>query len=563
MEPSFFEDSIKFFSSCIPQVSEVDHGIVSRWLEMLHEQIEDLTKLMDDGNVAAANKRTFQALRNRLLSIQQRIYNGVPHGGSLSDQSPMIVWNDAKSAFKNCIRSGVITNLKHIDVRTFLIDASSIFETKVKVALNELDAVHIDTVFAAEFKIVKKDEEIIDIKYFNTKGKAIFQTTDLREHFLNDIQESILRDIEEMEVSGSGWSLHSIINLTVFIKKYVSLHGGNSFIELLRVIKNRKACINVVNNDEQCFKWSVLVGLRDVKNKVKTNRHRVAQYREFENLLNFRGIDFPVKPHQIVKFEKQNEVSVNVYFLKRSGKNFSVCTLHNSDFVGIKREHVNLLYIQNIYFDENDPQQWTSNEQMKYHYVFVNDTSRLFSSQVSKAKISKPACDRCMRYFHSKEDLMEHVEDCFRLNKCKVILPSEENSFIEFKNHKNKQKAVLVCYCDFECYLESVSDHERVTQKHVPYSVGMYVQRCYDESKSEYKSYRQTDPNGETPQRWFVKQLKLLHSEIEEMIRNIAPMTNVQTKEFAAATICHICEKPFNEEDKRVKDHCHISGVYR
>ena len=94
-------------------------------------------------------------------------------------------------------------------------------------------------------------------------------------------------------------------------------------------------------------------------------------------------------------------------------------------------------------------------------------------------------------------------------------------------------------------------------------SVGMYVQRCYDESKSEYKSYRQTDPNSETPQRWFVKQLKLLHSEIGEMIRNIAPMTNVQTKEFATASICHICEKPFNEENKHVKDHCNISGLYR
>ena len=105
------------------------------------------------------------------MSIQQRIHNGVPHSGSSSDQSPMIVWNDEQSAFKNCIGSGVITNLKHIDVRSFLRDASSIFETKMKVAMNELDAVYINTVFAAEFKIVKKDEEIIDIKYFNTKGK--------------------------------------------------------------------------------------------------------------------------------------------------------------------------------------------------------------------------------------------------------------------------------------------------------------------------------------------------------------------------------------------------------
>ena len=55
MEPSFFEYTIKFFSSCIPQVSEVNHNVVLKWLEMLHEHIEDLTKLMDDGIVVAAN----------------------------------------------------------------------------------------------------------------------------------------------------------------------------------------------------------------------------------------------------------------------------------------------------------------------------------------------------------------------------------------------------------------------------------------------------------------------------------------------------------------------------
>ena len=106
---------------------------------------------------------------------------------------------------------------------------------KVNVALDKFDAIHVDTIFAAEFKIAKKDEVIIDIEYFNTKRKTIFKTTDPKDHFLNDIQESILRD---MEVNDSGWFFHSIINLTIFMKKYVRLHGGNSFIELLQVIKN-------------------------------------------------------------------------------------------------------------------------------------------------------------------------------------------------------------------------------------------------------------------------------------------------------------------------------------
>ena len=80
----------------------------------------------------------------------------------------------------------------------------------------------------------------------------------------------------------------------------------------------------------------------------------------------------------------------------------------------------------------------------------------------------------------------------------------------------------------------------------------MYIQRCYDESNGEYRNYRPADPNGETLQLWFVKQLQLLLSEIVGMIWNIAPMANVQIKECAAASICHVCETSFNEEYKRV-----------
>ena len=43
----------------------------------------------------------------------------------------------------------------------------------------------------------------------------------------------------------------------------------------------------------------------------------------------------------------------------------------------------------------------------------------------------------------------------------------------------------------------------------------------------------------------------------------MSPPTKSQVKEYARATECHICFKPFSEEKRKVRDHCHYTGLYR
>ena len=56
------------------------------------------------------------------------------------------------------------------------------------------------------------------------------------------------------------------------------------------------------NKDNKCFLWSVLRYL----NPVQKNGSRTKDLRKYENDLNFKGIDFPVKVKDIQKFENQN-----------------------------------------------------------------------------------------------------------------------------------------------------------------------------------------------------------------------------------------------------------------
>ena len=94
------------------------------------------------------------------------------------------------------------------------------------------------------------------------------------------------------------------------------------------------------NKDDKCFMWAILSALHPAKDNAK----RVSNYTPFENELNFNKIDFPVPPQQISTFEKQNDVSINLFMLSHTGKSYEATSCHLT--AAKKEKHVNLLLIQ-------------------------------------------------------------------------------------------------------------------------------------------------------------------------------------------------------------------------
>ena len=454
-------------------------------------------------------------------------------------KQPSVVWSESRSAFQRCIRSGVITNLGHIDVTSFLEDARSIFEEQVAKALEELSSVSVDVTLSGLFTAIKAEELNEDVKYFNTKSSPIFASTNLKEWFNVNVQQVIDRKIEEFQERDSGWSMKSILNLSVFIKKFQPMHGGSSWFNMPDEITKKRACLNVKNNDQKCFMWSILSALH----KVNRNCHpeNVKKYKEFENELNFKGITFPVQIKDVPKFEKQNKVSVNVFVLKRFGeKSFTIETLHLTR--DKKHDHVNLLLLQDSYpfGDSDDP------EPTKYHYVWIKNLSALVRSQLTEHKGKIYICDRCLHYFHEEQLLINHEKDCSQINDCKVILPAKSDLTIKFKNFKNEERVPVVVYSDFESYLEPVDDEDdKLMQKHIAYSVGYYVKYSRSENKEDYyKSYRKVEPNDQNPAEWFVLEMKRLAVEYHNTLKaDKKPMTSYDRRKFHEAKVCHICKK--------------------
>ena len=299
----------------------VSGDAVERWTNVIIvEHIETYERLLHTAGMNVHEKRKCESTTAVLHSIRQSMLTfSAIRGEGLA----RVMWDDVNSAFNSRIKTGVISNHQHLNATTFLEDARTIFIGKIETALEEHNALKVNVVIAAEYTEVTGNEETVEIFYFNTKNAPIYHTTDVSEWFTTNVEQPIRRDMEEFQERDSGWTLRSILNLAVNINKFNPMRG-NSYIPLPDVVKRKEAYINMKNKDDKCFQWAVLSALHPTSK----NADRVTKYEGFEGEMNFKDIEYPVTPRQIAKFEYQNEVSINLYILKKRDGKFEVSPCH-------------------------------------------------------------------------------------------------------------------------------------------------------------------------------------------------------------------------------------------
>ena len=177
--------------------------------------------------------------------------------------------------------------------------------------------------------------EVITLKTaFNSKPEVNLEGTDV-EDLYNTMVDRVLEAMATFQRDGSNWTFKSIICLEIHTVAYEPLKG-NSYIPLPPKLAQKKAIINMQNEDNKCFTWSVLRAL----NPKEENAVRIDKdLKKKEDSLNMTGIVNPVQLNAIDKFERQNPtISINVF-----GYEESVCPLRVSKCED--REVVNLLLI--------------------------------------------------------------------------------------------------------------------------------------------------------------------------------------------------------------------------
>ncbi|XP_019886947.2 uncharacterized protein LOC105278604 [Ooceraea biroi] len=167
-----------------------------------------------------------------------------------------------------------------------------------------------------------------------------------------------------------------------------------------------------------------------------------------------------------------------------------------------------------------------------------------------------------LHYFYTNEKLEAHSVDCQRMNDCAIVLPNEEDKWLQFTHYNRKERMPFIVYTDLECILQKTEeDDPKLYQRHQVFSIGYYVRCSYDDSLSGYRSHRDTDCIS-----WFVEELRSIAYRMKASLSRNVPMvelTRDEREKFDSATQCHICKKPFAPDDTRVRDHCHLTGRYR
>ena len=93
--------------------------------------------------------------------------------------------------------------------------------------------------------------------------------------------ESVEERLATFMQAGSGWTLHENHALILEMVDFQPI-GGSSYIELPKDVYDTKSVINVQNQDQECFKWSVLATLHPANRAAE----RISKYQLF------RGVEF-------------------------------------------------------------------------------------------------------------------------------------------------------------------------------------------------------------------------------------------------------------------------------
>jgi len=143
--------------------------------------------------------------------------------------------------------------------------------------------------------------------WFNSYTKFLFNANSIPE-IINEIIVDIKGQIQKFERYGSGWILEMIKGLDLRVGKYSGVRA-NKFIPVPYAVYSKKCVINVQNNDEKCFLWSILSILHPAEDHVS----RASSYREHVSKYTWDENLYPMSLANIPKFEEMNKIVVNVF----------------------------------------------------------------------------------------------------------------------------------------------------------------------------------------------------------------------------------------------------------
>ena len=198
------------------------------------------------------------------------------------------------------------------------------------------------------------------------------------------------------------------------------------------------------------------------------------------------------------------------------------------------------------------------------HIVTLCVYQRFWQIYVSKNKNKKYFCKSCLQCFSSRKVLTKHKGDCLSINGAQSL--RFEKWTIEFKNYCQQIPVSFKVYADFEFNLKSVEGYEgsysKEYQNHIPCSFAYKLVCVYDEFSKPIVVFR-----GENVAYKFIeailKEFEYCKKVMKKHFNKNLIMSEKEKKQFQLSNTCWICKRLIDNDDKKARDHCHITRKFR
>lgn len=382
-------------------------------------------------------------------------------------------------------------------------------------------------------KITKDGDEIITTQLHHSNAVES-KHNELMETIKNKYEVACdkINDYVEHSISekGSGFTIEKINYVGLKIVSVVSIAGSSYFKNSL--IESCKSVLNIQNKDQKCFLWCIAAHLHPTD---KGHPYRTSRYKDYINDFVVDGIEFPVKVSDVPKFERMNNLSINVFGIE---KGLLIINYISKD----SENAIDLLLLQ-------DP------TTLNTHYVLI---TKFNSFQIGKNCNEKRnytyRCKRCLTYTtRSPESYKTHLEDCGKVDPCRTVLP-KPGTTLTFKSYDKMLKIPFVIYYDFESTLKPFVDitdcNTKKIAKHLPNSFAIRT-ICID-SRYNYSVHSKIYSDHIECTRDFINIILSEEKRIREIKKEIVPMslTDEEQDNYRQCNTCHICRNAINQKYK-------------
>ena len=405
-----------------PQVK----GKLNRWYDWL---INHVPKPIKDGA-----SKAFETFKDKVMGLYNRVTGSTGNETRIKEPKPFKPI-ELEQASGGAYMSYRINGKPKMDVDTFFNRIRKELIELIKRAIKTRTSARIQT--TAWIRFVRdgpprgpgeahdeEGQERVELA-FNSLMTSVYRGSEM-DQIVDRMTANMKFQIENPALLNSRSVFDEFLYLDVNFHQ-LNLTRGSSCLPLPDWLACKKAIVNPHNDNDECFKWSVIAA----ENAGMKDPQRVSNLRKFMDNYNWSGLEFPVSIKDIGKFETRNNISVNV--LAVEGRDIYIH--RKGQRVG---REINLLMVS---------------KDGIWHYTAIKSLSRLLSSKNSNTKRKQHFCMNCLQGFTQESSRDQHQVYCKDNESVRVEMP-KQGSTVEFKDGQNQFRVPFIMYADFESILE-------------------------------------------------------------------------------------------------------------